>query len=576
MYFLELIASQIPEHLFLIFEIGLMIILAGVLGYILKLMKQPLILAYVIAGIILGPLSVGLIRNFETIIALSEIGVAFLLFFAGIDINIRKLKEVGKVASVVGIIQVVLLFVAGYFVSTWLGFGGTAAVYVGLVIAFSSTMVVLKLLADRRELNSLHGRIIIGILLIQDIAAVIVLSVLTTNFGVMSISIQIAKALGFAILAFILAKGVNPIFRIAAKNTELLLLVSISLLFLFALGSYAAGLSLVIGAFFAGVALANSEYRTEIQGKIMPLRDFFAVLFFVALGMQITLISLNYVWLLLALIGLAMILKPGIIMLFTRIFGYSKRTSFLAGNGLAQTSEFSLIIATIGFTSGFIGQELFSTLVLLTIITMTLTSYLITNDKKIFGRFSVPLNVFDKLGTSHEELEFAPPFKRKIIIFGCHRIGSLFLKYFGKRKKEVLIVDFNPEIIRSLIHKKVPCIYGDFANDEVLEKANLLNAEIVVSTIPDLDDNLSLIKRVKNINPKVVVFVTADKIDEAIELYDQGADYVLLPKVITGELGFNLAKRVLDDKIHIKTVKREQIKHLKSIHTLLYRKEDHI
>ena len=137
-----------------------------------------------------------------------------------------------------------------------------------------------------------------------------------------------------------------------------------------------------------------------------------------------------------------------------------------------------------------------------------------------------------------------------------------------------MVVDFNPEIIRSLIAKKVPCVYGDFANDEVLEKANLLNAEIVVSTIPDLDDNISLIKKIKEINPKMTVFVTGEKIDDAMELYDKGADYVLLPKVITGELGFNLAKRVLDDKTSIKVIKREQIKHLKKIHGLLYHKEE--
>jgi len=570
---LDVIATQIPEHLFLIFEIGIMIILAGIIGYILRLLKQPLILAYIIAGVILGPLSVGLIKNTETILVLSEIGVAFLLFFAGIEINIKKLGEVGKVSSFVGLLQIILLFTSAYFVSIWLGISGIAAVYVGLIVAFSSTMVVLKLLADKRELNSLHGRIIIGILLIQDIAAIIALTILTTDFNFASISLQLAKALGFVIVAFILSKIVNPIFRNAAKNTELLLLVSVTLLFLFAIGSYVAGLSLIIGAFFAGVALANSDWKTEIQGKIMPLRDFFAVIFFVALGMQLTLISQQFLILLVSLLVLVMFLKPLVIMSFTRIFGYSSRTSFLSGNALAQTSEFSLIIATIGLTSGAIGQELFSSVVMLTIITMTAVTYLIKDDKKLYVKMSLPLKAFKNLEQKQEELEFAPPNKRKVIIFGCHRIGSLFLKYFGKNKKDVLIVDFNPDIIKSLIKKKIPCIYGDFANEEVLEKANLLNAEIVVSTIPDLEDNIVLTKKIKEINPKMVVFVTADSIDDALELYNAGADYVLLPKVITGELGFNLAKRILADKSKVKSIKGQQIRHLKSIHNLLYIKE---
>jgi Kef-type K+ transport system membrane component KefB len=153
-WFFEFIASQIPEHLSLIFEIGIMIILAGVIAFILKLMKQPMILAYIIAGVILGPLSVGLIQNNETILVLSEIGVAFLLFFAGIEINIKKLKEVGGIAIWGGIVQIALLFAAGFFISIWLGLTGRMPIYVGLVVAFSSTMVVLKLLADKRELNS--------------------------------------------------------------------------------------------------------------------------------------------------------------------------------------------------------------------------------------------------------------------------------------------------------------------------------------------------------------------------------------------------------------------------------------
>jgi len=570
---LDIVASQIPEHLFLIFEIGIMIILAGVIGYILKLFKQPLILSYILAGIILGPLSVGLIHNTETIMVLSEIGVAFLLFFAGIEINIKKLGEVGRVATVVGLVQIILLFAAAYFVSVWLGVVGIAAVYVGLIVAFSSTMVVLKLLSDKRELNSLHGRIVIGILLIQDIAAIIALTVLTTDLSVISMSIQLSKAVGFVIVAFILSKVVNPIFRNAAKNTELLLLVSVTLLFIFAIGSYVAGLSLIIGAFFAGVALANSDWKTEIQGKIMPLRDFFAVLFFVALGMQLSLISVQLVILLVSLLVLVMVLKPAIIMFITRLSGYRSRTSFLAGNALAQTSEFSLIIATIGLTTGAIGNELFSTVVLLTIITMTAATYLIQDDKKLFVRMSLPLKAFKNLEQKQEELEFAPPTKRKVIIFGCHRIGSLFLKYFGKNKKDVLIIDFNPDIIKSLIKKKIPCIYGDFANDEVLAKANLLNAEIAVSTIPDVEDNIALTKKIKDINPKMIVFITADSIDDALELYGAGADYVLLPKVITGELGFNLAKRILGNKSQIKSIKNEQIKHLKKIHSLLYVKE---
>lgn len=568
-WFLEIIASQIPEHLSLIFEIGIMIVLAGIIAFILKLIRQPMILSYILAGIILGPLSVGLIQNNETILVLSEIGVAFLLFFAGMEINLRKLKEVGSTAVWGGVVQIALLFAAGFGISMWLGLTGIIPIYVGLVVAFSSTMVVLKLLSDKRELNSLHGRIVIGILLVQDIAAIIALTVLTTDLSVMAMGTQLLKALGFIVVVFIFSKIVNPIFRKAARSTELLLLTAVALLFVFAIGSYVAGLSLIIGAFFAGVALANSDYRTEIQGKIMPLRDFFAVLFFVALGMQLTLISKQFVVLLIALVVLVMILKPLILMIVTAMSGYSKRTAFLTGNSLAQTSEFSLIIATLGLSSGHISAQLFSVLVLLTIITMTVSTYLIEYDKGIYGKVFYPIRIFEG-NKKRKELEFTSTKPKRIAIFGCHRIGSLFLKYFAKRKDEVFVVDFNPDIIKSLVAKKVPCMYGDFANEEVLTKSNLKDSEIVISTIPDREDNVSLIKKIKRINSKIVIFVTADSIDDAKDLYKSGADYVLLPKAITGELAFNLAKKILHDKRKVKSIKKEQIKHLDEIHNLLY------
>jgi Kef-type K+ transport system membrane component KefB len=566
----DLIAAQIPENMFLIFEIGMMIIIAGIIGFILKLLKQPLIPAYIIAGIILGPLGVSLIRNNETILVLSEIGVAFLLFFAGIEINLKRLKEVGKAAIVGGILQVTLLFTAGFYASLWLGLTGRIPLYVGLVVAFSSTMVVVKLLADKRELSSLHGRIVIGILLIQDIAAISALTVLTTDLAWASMSVQLLKALGFIIIAFILSKAINPVFKIAARHTELLLLIAISLLFLFAIGSYVAGLSLIIGAFFAGVVLANSDYRTEVQGQILPLRDFFAAIFFVALGMQLTLISKQYLFLLLILFGLVMIVKPLILMLLTRSFGYSKRTSFFTGNSLAQTSEFSLIIATIGLTSGFINQGLFSAFVLLTVVTMAASTYLIGYDKFLFNHFSWPLISLNKIPAQKETLDYAEPGNKKIVLFGCHRIGSLFLKFFSKRLKEVAVVDYDPEIISSLTDRKVSCLYGDFANHEVLEKVDLKHAQIVISTIPDQEGNSFLIKTAKKINSKLIIITTANSIDDAQQLYKSGADYVLLPKVISGEMCFNIAKKALRNKAEIKKMKKEHKQYLREIHNLLY------
>ncbi len=568
--FLQNFMTGVPPELIILTEIGVMIIIATFLAFIVKMSKQPLIPAYILTGILIGPLFLGLIKDTELITSLSQIGVAFLIFTAGIEIKLKKLREVGKVSSIGGTIQVVTLFFLAFLVASWLGFSGMAPTYIGLVVALSSTMIVIALLAEKKEINSLHGRIIIGFLLIQDIAAIIALAVLSSDLSMGSIAIVLGKALLFGVFAIVLSKIGNPIFRKAADSKELLLLVSISFLFLFTIGASFAGLSLVIGAFFAGVALANSDYKTEIQGNIGPLREFFAVIFFVALGMQLNLISRGFVTLFLILFGLVIIVKPLLIMFLVRLFGYKKRTAFLTGNALAQTSEFSFIIVTLGFTMGHISAELFSTLILLTILTMSFTTYFISYEKKLVNWLSWPLNILEGIKSKEEELEFVKGNDKEIVIFGCHRIGSLILKEFEGHKNDVLIVDYNPQIIRSLMDKKVPCIYGDYMHQEVLDKVNLKNSKIFVSTIPDFDDNISLIRKIRGENPKAVIIIVAERISEATELYTQGADYVILPKFISGEKASDVIRKAKKGRGEISRLKNVHKKYLNSVHRLLW------
>jgi len=293
------------------------------------------------------------------------------------------------------------------------------------------------------------------------------------------------------------------------------------------------------------------------------------VIFFVTLGMQLNLISKEFVLLILVLLVLVIIIKPLVIMFFVRMCGYKKRTSFFTGNSLAQTSEFSLIIVTIGLGLGHISQGLFSTLVLLTIITMSFTSYLIVHERRLSGWFSWPLNILDGFKTKKEELEYIDDGK-KVIIFGCHRMGSLILKEFKKNKKELMVVDFNPEIIRSLIDKKIPCIYGDFMHEEILDKLGLKKAETIISTIPDFEDNMLLIKKTREINPKSYIIVVASRISEALALYEKGADYVILPKIIGGIEAVRLIKNVGKNRKKTGMLRRDHIQYLKDVHRVLY------
>ena len=562
--------ANVPSELALITEIGFIIIVATFFGFIVKMSKQPLIPAYILTGIFIGPLVFGLIKDVELINSLSQIGVAFLIFTAGIEIKIKKLKEVGAVSSFGGLIQVLVMFFVAFFISIWLGFLGKAPIYIGLVVALSSTMIVISLLSEKKELNSLHGRIILGFLLIQDIVAIIALAILSSDLSLNSILVVIGKAAAFGLFAFIVSKLGNSVFKKASDNREILLLVSISFLFLFIIGSAVTGLSIVIGAFFAGIALANSDYKTDIQANIGPLREFFAVIFFVALGMQLQIISRGYLVLLAVLLGLVIILKPILIMFVVRLFGFKKRTAFLTGNSLAQTSEFSFIIVTMGFALGHLSSELFSTLILLTILSMSITTYFITYEKSLYGWLSWPLNILNKYASKNEELEYDGKNKNRTILFGCHRMGSIILKEFEKKKDKIVVVDYNPQIIRALIERKIPCVYGDFVHEEMLEKIEIKNAKTIISTVPDYDDNLYLIRKVKEVNKRAVVIVVASRISEAENLYKRGADYVILPKIISGEKTNMLIRGLNKGKGEIRRLKNEHKKILKDIHNLLY------
>ena len=304
------------ENIF--FDIGLIIIVATIVGYLARLLKQPLIPAYILTGLIIGPI-LGLVEDSNVILTLSEIGIAFLLFVVGLELNLKKLKDVASIAIFGGLMQFILLFISGFLIAIILGFVKTESVYIALIVAFSSTMVVVKILSDKRELDTLHGRIIIGFLLMQDLIAIIALSILTTlnNFSMAILVIALLKGIILLSVAVIASKFILPsLFRFAAKSQELLFLMALTTCFSFCIfANYIGqimmyffslpffenvilgnvlellkpGFSIAIGAFIAGVSIANLPYNVEIIGKVKPLKDFFATIFFVSLGLELLL-----------------------------------------------------------------------------------------------------------------------------------------------------------------------------------------------------------------------------------------------------------------------------------------------
>ncbi|MBI4151796.1 cation:proton antiporter [Candidatus Woesearchaeota archaeon] len=547
------------------FQLGLIFIITAATAYILRLLKQPQILAYVIVGILLTPVF-KVITNTSIIDSISIIGVAFLLFIVGLEMDLRAVKNVALVSSVGGVILLILLFVTGYVAALVLGYLGLEAAYLGLMVAFSSTMLVMKMLSDRKELQTLHGRLAIGILLTNDVVAILVLSILSSinQFSFYLLGISLLKFISMFLIAYLASKFLFPsIFKFAAKNQELLLISSLAVCFLFSIAFSEIGFSIAIGAFIAGVTLGNLTYSVEIAGKVKSLKDFFALLFFVSLGMGISPGVIKTAWLpIVVLLVLVIFLKPVIAMTICSLFRYTKKPAFLTANSLAQVGEFSLIIAAQGVALGHISQDLFSIVIVIMLATITTSTYFMQYEDVLYKLLQKPLKIFNRFTT--EGLEYLPTEEKPtIVLCGYNRIGYSIAQGLSEDKKKLLIVDFNPEVITQVIKEGYHSVYGDVTDEEVLEHMNLSKITMLISTVPAINDNILLIRRVRNRNKRAQIIVTASEVDEALRLYREGADYVILPHFLGGEHVSNLISRVQGKN---RILQEEKVRHLEHLH----------
>lgn len=573
------------------FELGVLMILAAILALLVRLLKQPLIPAYILAGFILA--MTGVVKDPELVTSISELGVAFLLFIVGLEIDLKKLKPVLGVATVGTFIQFFITAGIAFGLSSIFGLDTLTSLYMGLVVGFSSTMVVIKLLSDKKQLDTLHGRIIVGVLLMQDFIAVIALSLLTglDNLSGYVLLVSLLQGLVLFFVVIILTLYVFPkVFKFAAASQELLFLSAIAVCFLFSIlfnqiGNFLVfimtsfvevplnviqmlsnGFSIAIGAFVAGLSLANLPYGVEIEAKIKPLKDFFSILFFISLGMGLELSGLGrFIPLFFLFLVLVIIIKPLLIILSCSLFGYKKKPSFLSGLYLGQTSEFGLIIAALGLSLGHIDSAAYSFAILLAVFTIGFTSYF-DKFEFIYTKFHHVFTFIDKLPSTRTDVDYVPMKKlnTEAILIGYDRIGYSILNKLKEMKKNFMVVDYNPEVIKTLAENKIHCIYGDYGDKEVLEKLDFESANYAISTPPDFQSNLHFVKYAKARNPDIVVFTTADRPDDALKLYDHGADYVILPHFIGGEhLSF-----IMDETSDLSPSRiiTRKLRHVKELH----------
>lgn len=520
-------------------ELSIVIALTAGVSLIMRLLRQPLILGYIIAGLIVGPSMLDLIKSHETFEAFSSIGIALLLFIIGLGMNVSVIKRLGKVVFITAAAELIAVGSFGYMISVLLGFSGTEALIVGLALFFSSTIIIVKVLTDKKEHNRLHGQIAIGVILLDDIVATFALLFVATgnndSINLADIGTLVIKGvLVLGTLLLVSTKILPKFTKFIASSQELLFLFAISWGFGVASLFELAGYSIEVGALFAGVALAPLAYAQEIGARLKPLRDFFIVLFFIVLGESLNIDNLSGALVPALLLSLVVILlKPYIVMLSLGLLGYTKRVSFKTAINLSQISEFSIVLVVLAASSGLVSQEISAVITLVAIITIATSTYLMHYDEKLFNKFDrIKLNFFDHPqhhGEHHIHANY------EIILFGYRKGGHEFARTFKQMGSKYVVVDYDPEVIETLEQQQIPYVYGDATDVELLEEIGIHSVKLVVSTVTDHESNEQLVQHVKHRNTGAVIITHADSQAEAVRLYELGSSYVMMPHYIGSE-----------------------------------------
>jgi Kef-type K+ transport system membrane component KefB/Trk K+ transport system NAD-binding subunit len=552
------------------FELSLVIVIAAGVSLLLRLFRQPLILAYIVSGIIVGPAALDLLSSNETFATFSSIGIALLLFIIGLGLNVEVIKKLGKTVFIAAGVELVVIGGAGTLVTTMFGFGLIESLIVGLSLFFSSTILIIKFLSDKREQGRLHGQIAIGVILIDDVVATLALLFVAAGKG-NSIGVSALGHLVFngAMLAGILiiasAYVLPRLTRWMASSQEMLFLFAIAWGFGVASLFDLCGFSIEIGALFAGVSLASLPYTQEIEARLKPLRDFFVVLFFIVLGSSLGVGNLAAAIVpALVLSAIVIALKPLSIISTLGLLGYSKRVSFMTGINLSQISEFSIILVTLASVNGLVSAQAAAIVTVVAIITIASSSYIIQYDSPLFIRFDqLRIKLFDRVAKSKDKGRSTT---YPVILFGYHRGGHEFVRTFRRMKKRFLVVDYDPNVIELLQRERIHCQYGDATDLELLEELGARTAKLVVSTIADFDTNQQLIRHLNLYNPEMLIVCNANSYDEALQLYELGSSYVMIPHYAGSESLGNFIQENGIDKRHFDNYRAEHLAHLEANH----------
>jgi Kef-type K+ transport system membrane component KefB len=569
----------------LLANIGLAFTIATLCAFIAKLLKQPLILAYLAAGVVIGPeIGFAWVKDKQTIDLISEIGLILLLFIIGLEIDLKRLLGAGRTILVAGVSQFLLCVALGIGLAVLMGYAPSTGnfdwLYLAVTLALSSTLIVVKLLYDKFELTTLPGRITLGILIFQDIWAIVFLA-LQPNLDDPRLGILLASFIKGAALVLI-TLGVSRyalprFFSFVAKVPELMLVAALAWCFLVSGAADWLGFSREMGALIAGVSISTFPYNVDVIAKVINIRDFFVTLFFVALGMKIPQPSLAIVTAATTLSLFVVVSRLFAVFPVLYLLGNGLRASLIPSINLAQMSEFSLVIASLGFTLNQISAELVAVLTFAFAITSVLSTYLVAYNHEIqhwLARALIHVGLTAD-GESPPDIA-ADGGENSVVFLGCFREASSILHELEVQSNaangdgvlgQVLVIDFNPLVLQELKRRGIKCLYGDVANVDMLHQARIRSAKVVACTISDAilrgTTNLRLLRQVRRLCPNTQIIAAADNISSAVELYQKGADFVYIARLHSARQMADLITRAVQAENGLKELGVAELQILK-------------
>lgn len=515
--------------------IAAILVLATVAGVVAIKLRQPLIVAFILVGVTVGPVGAGWVSADSTLQLLARLGLAILLFLVGLRLDLHMIRDTGPVAVITGLGQVLFTSTLGYLTALALGMSAMTALYVAMALTFSSTIVIVKLLSDKRELEQLHGRIALGILIVQDIVVVLVMIALTAygrgagssvGAGIATVAL---KGIGLLAAIWVLTRFVLPwLMPQIARSQELLVLFGVAYAVSVASFSEWLGFSSEVGAFLAGVSLASTLYRDALGARLVSLRDFLLLFFFLNLGAGLDFTgAAGQVVDAVILSALVLLTKPLIVIAIMTVMRYPVRVGFLVGLPIAQISEFSLILMALGHGLGHISNTTVSLVTIVGLITIAASTYLTTYSQSIYEYAERWLSILERNDQRSAATDLADEFD--VILFGLGRFGSHLAERLTNAGHRVLGVDFDPHGVKAHRRNGVSTTFGSAEDLDLLETLPLDRAKYVISAIPILHTNLALLHGLRQHGFPGAIALTAHTRHDAELLRAAGVDIVLEP-----------------------------------------------